>query len=138
MGPTGKSIATLLVATLFACGAVLSTAIATATESPSTTTAKPVTPAKKKSVIHKPVPRPNPPEATAPAATKTANGSQGVSLGLPTTSRKALGLPLPKAPAQAPRQVVTFGHAPVVGAGHGLGTATVHVAQNNLHLELKP
>jgi hypothetical protein len=138
MGPTGKSIVTLLVATMFACGAVLSTAIATTTDT-ATTTAKPGTPAKKKSVVHKPVPRPNPPEAPTTPASKSANGSQGVSLGVPTASRKALGIPLPRTiAAQPPRQAVAFGHAPSVGAGHGLGTATVHVAQSNLHLELKP
>jgi hypothetical protein len=113
---------------LFAFGAVASTAVAT-------TTGK-ATSAKKKTVVHKPVPRPNPPALVK----KNASGGSStiVAIGTPTASKKALSIPLSGTTGAVPHKVISLNHALPVGAAHGLGTMVVHVAQNDIHFELKP
>ncbi|MDR3440899.1 hypothetical protein [Telmatospirillum sp.] len=131
MGPNGRSLLTLAVVALFALGALASTAVATTT----TTTAK-ATSAKKKAVVHKPVPRPNPLALVKKSV--IAGAPTVIAIGTPTASKKALSIPSTGTAQPIQHKTISLGHALPIGAPHGLGKTVVHVAQNDIHFELKP
>jgi hypothetical protein len=132
MGPTLKATRTVLIALVVLGGAMASSAIATATTSTTTTT----TAKKKVAGAHKPAPRPQIPASQAQKKKSQASPSTVV-IGTPTASKRALAVP-PAKPIAASGRMTALGREQVPGTAHGFGSTVVHVAQNDLHLELKP
>lgn len=130
------SVLACVVAAFFAAGAIVDSAVATTTP---TTTAKPAT-TKKKVVVHKPAPRPAAPDPVAVVKPPVAASSPiAVPIGTPTASRKALSVPSSATAAPQPqRKAVTFARPVAPGATHTPGRVAAHVAQNDVHFELKP